>query len=240
MTLNTFEFMNGLFSLIFISISILVGIRVALKYWKNKERVYVLVGLTWIGMATPWCPSSLSFLSILMTGKGLPLEFKFFIAIFFIAFTTLFWLTAFTDLLYKEKQKIILIIFGIIGIIFDAIFLFFLFTEPSFIGKEVGHVDEDYSLFVNIYVIGILIITIITGTLFARASIKLGTPEMRLRGISLLIAFYSFVIGTMFDMFSPLSVIILIIARLILISSAIEFYCGFVLPEWLKRILIKE
>ena len=46
MPLNTLEFMNGLFSLIFISISILVGIRVALKHWKNKERIYILVGLT--------------------------------------------------------------------------------------------------------------------------------------------------------------------------------------------------
>ena len=175
-----------------------------------------------------------------MTGKGLPLEFKLFIGVFFIAFTVLFWLTAFTDLLYKEKQKIILIIFGIIGIIFEVIILLFLFTDPSFIGKEVGHVDEDYSLFVNVYVIGIMIITIITGTLFARASLKLGTPEMKLRGISLLIAFNSFVVGVVFDMFSPLSVIILIFARLILISSALEFYCGFVLPEWLKKILIKE
>jgi len=152
----------------------------------------------------------------------------------------LFWLTAFTELLYKGKQKIILIIFGIIGIIFNVIILFFLFTESSFIGREVGNVDEDYSLFVNIYIIGIMIITIITGTLFAQASIKLDSPEMKLRGILLLIAFYSFVVGAIFDMFSPLSVIILIIARLILISSAIEFYCGFVLPEWLKKMLIKE
>ena len=240
MILNTIEFMNGLFSLIFITISILVGIRISLKYWKNKERVYILVGLTWIGMVTPWIPSSLSFLSYLITGKGLLLELKLFIGVFFIPITALFWLTAFTDLLFKEKQKIILIIFGIIGIIFEAVFLYFLFTEPSLIGSELGPVDEDYSSFVNYYVIAILIIVIITGTLFARASLKLDTPEMKLRGISLLIAFYSFVIGSILDMLSPLSVIILIFARLILISSALEFYCGFVLPEWLKKILIKE
>ena len=99
MTLNTIEFMNGLFSLIFITISILVGIRISLKYWKNKERVYILVGLTWIGMATPWIPSSLSFLSYLMTSRGLPLQLKLFIGVFFIPITALIWLIAFTDLL---------------------------------------------------------------------------------------------------------------------------------------------
>ena len=108
MMLTTLEFINGLFSLIFISISILIGIRVALKYWKNKERIYILVGLTWICMATPWCPSAFSFLSILLTGGGLPLDFILFIGIFFATFAVLFWLIAFTDLLYQEHQKLIL------------------------------------------------------------------------------------------------------------------------------------
>ena len=240
MMLNAIEFMNGLFSLIFVSISILIGIRIAQKYWKNKERIYMLVGISWMGMATPWFPSSFSFLAFLITGKGLILELKLFIAVFFLPFTILLWLTAFTDLLYKKKQKTILIIFTIIGAVFDSFLLYFLFTEPSFIGKDVGPIDEDYGLFVNFYLTALLIVVIITGTLFARASLKLNTAEMKLRGKLLFIAFYSFVIGAILDMLSPLSVIILILARLILISSAIEFYGGFVLPEWLKNILIKK
>ncbi len=240
MMLNASEFINGLLSLIFISISLLVGIRITQKYWKNKERIYILVGFSWMGMATPWFPSSFSFLAILITGKGLILELKLFIAVFFIPFTIILWLTAFTDLLYKKKQKTILIIFGIFGAVFDVFFLYFLFTTPSFIGNDVGPIDVNYGLFVNFYLITLLVIIIITGTLFARASLKLDIAEMNVRGKLLLIAFYSFVIGSILDLLSPLSVIFLILARLILISSAIEFYFGFVLPEWIKKRFIKK
>jgi hypothetical protein len=38
----------------------------------------------------------------------------------------------------------------------------------------------------------------------------------------------------------PLSIITLAAARIILISSAIEFYFGFILPNWFREKIIKE
>ncbi|MFX1497774.1 MAG: hypothetical protein ACFFBH_09625 [Promethearchaeota archaeon] len=55
----------------------------------------------------------------------------------------------------------------------------------------------------------------------------------------LLTAFISFTIGTVLDF--PISTTpIYIIARLILLSSSIEFYIGFLLPERIKKLILKD
>ena len=239
MELTALEFMNGLFSLIFVVISTSIGIRIALRYLAMKERTYLLVGFTWVGLTTPWYPSTLSFLSILITGETLINELKLFLGMVFLPLTILFWMMAFTDLLYREKQKAILIVFIIIGVIFEVFYLYFLFTDPSVLGREAGPIDEDYTLIVTAFVLFYLIVAMITGTIFARVTMKSDNPEHKLKGKLLLAAFYSFGIGAVLDILSPLSVIILIAARIVLISSAFEFYGAFILPNWMKKLLLK-
>ena len=80
-------------------------------------------------------------------------------------------------------------------------------------------------------------IIFITGLLFARATISIGTPDMRVKGWFIAIAVISYVVGVSLDIFFPEG---FIINRIILMSSAIEFYFGFILPDWLKKILIEE
>ena len=81
---------------------------------------------------------------------------------------------------------------------------------------------------------------LISGINFALKTIELSTPEMELRGKLLLIAFPSFCIGAFLDALIPTNAITLIVFRLILISSAIEFYLGFTLPDFIKKSLLKE
>ena len=76
------------------------------------------------------------------------------------------------------------------------------------------------------------------GVLIAINSIKSDTPEIKLRGKFLLAAFISWSFGAIADATIPLTVITLPIIRIILITSAIEFYIGFVLPDWIKKRLL--
>ena len=80
---------------------------------------------------------------------------------------------------------------------------------------------------------------LIPGILIARESLKSEDREIKLKGRFLLIAFISWTIGALMDAALDPNIITLTIARLILISSAIEFYCGFLLPERIKKIFLK-
>ena len=77
--LTTFELINGIFSIIFVSISIFVGLRIASKYFKYKQRTLLLVGITWIGLVSIWFSHSLSTLLILTTGNGISDELYMFL-----------------------------------------------------------------------------------------------------------------------------------------------------------------
>jgi len=241
MGLTTIELLNGLLSMLFVSISIILGATIASRYFQHKQRTLLLVGLTWIGLTSIWYSSSLSVLLILTTGNGINDELYMFLGNGLIPITSFIWMIAVTDLLVsnKEKQKLILLLFGIYSALFEIYFLYFLLTNPSMLGEVLGPVDATYGMIMTIYQLSMVFLMLITGTLFGRKSLSSDNLEINLKGKLLIFAFWSFVIGAIFEILSHISIVILIIGRLILISSAIEFYSGFMLPNWMKKIFKK-
>jgi len=242
MELSTIELINGLMSILFVSISIILGTAFVSRYFKYKRRTILLVGLTWMGLVSTWYSSSIAVLLILTTGNGISDELYMFLSNGLIPITSVLWMIAFTDLFLenKENQKLILLIIGIYSTLFEIYYLYFLFTNPSMLGEVLSPVDASYGMIVTAYQISMVILMIITGTLFGRKCLRSNSPEIKLKGKLLIIAFWSFFIGAIFEIISHISIIILIIGRLILISSAIEFYSGFMLPNWIKKLFLKE
>ena len=70
-------------------------------------------------------------------------------------------------LIYEDYKKIIQTIFAIYGIIFEVIFLYFLFTDTTAIGVQRTPIDTDWSLFMTGYLILVILIGVITGLFFA-------------------------------------------------------------------------
>lgn len=240
MALEPIEIFAGVSGIIWVSISTILGLIIASKYFKYKKRVFLLVGLTWILLAAPWWSSTTSFLVALQTDVGLPPEIYFTMTFFSIPIGLIIWMTAFTDLLYKEKQKIILLIVTIEGVLFYIYFFVSLSIDPKIIGVLNGAVDSDYRSVVLIYTLSTILIVLFSGIQFARNSLRSDDPEMRLKGKLLIVAFISFTIGAVMDSAIPLNFVTLPITRIILISSAIEFYGGFILPNWMKKLLLKQ
>ena len=240
MELELVEILQGSFSLIFVVISILIGIRLIMKYFEKKNREFFLVGITWIGISIPWMHGAISFILILLFNTSLSVEIRFIIGNVFIPIIVVIWLIAFTDLFYQEKQKLILLLFSVIAIIYEVIFFILLFTDTSLIGTFVGPFQVRYTLFIRITMSFYAGLALVTGVIFAVKTIKAGTsPEMILRGKFLLLAFPSFALGSILDVLVPLTPFTVVITRLILISSAIEFYLGFSLPKIVKKLFIK-
>ena len=239
MALTNLQFVNGLSSLILVVIFITVGISIALRYRKTKERTYILFGITWMGVVEAYIAVSVSFIVALFNGVGLPLQIYFLIGMSAYPITTVIWITAFTDILYKEKQKIIQLIFVVIGIVYEVIFFYFLFTAPSLIGTLLSPVDAEFGIITRSYIYFCVVVILISGLMLAVASMKSENKEHKLRGIFLLLTLITFVFGAIFDALD-VNIVIITIVRLIMITSAIEFYIAFVMPKWAKRLFLKE
>ncbi|MHA1149404.1 MAG: hypothetical protein ACTSR8_14300 [Promethearchaeota archaeon] len=236
MTFTTIEIFNGIFSLLFVIISFMIGIIIISRYFESKQKLLVYVGLSWIFLSELWWPSSLSVIMGILTGEGISLELYLFVGVFFVPIVIIFWLSAFTELLYRDKKKLIIGIFIIEAILFESYFLYFLFTNPVELGHLQSHVNMKYGTVVLIYLISHLIIMLITGVLFGRESLKSDHPEIKLKGRFLIIAFILFTFGAAIDAIFPIG---FIVSRIILIASSICFYNGFILPEWIKKLFLK-
>ncbi|MHA2008370.1 MAG: hypothetical protein ACXABO_03995 [Promethearchaeota archaeon] len=245
MVLTTLEVLTGSFSLVTVIISTIIGLRIVSKYFLYRKKELLLVGLTWILLCEIWWSSAFSFLAALFTGVGFSPELYFILGNLFVPIALLLWLTAYTDFLYKEKQKLILLIASIIGIIYYFTFFYFVFNDVAIIGEMFNSVDAEYRSFALVYLISVLLVFFITGVNFARASIRSSNVEIKLKGKFILLAIILFTIGAALDglkpfLFGSILNIILIINRIILIISGLAFYIGFLLPRWIKELLLKE
>jgi hypothetical protein len=88
-------------------------------------------------------------------------------------------------------------------------------------------------------VLGVLV-AFITGVIFSRNSMKADDSKVKLKGKILLLAFILFTIGAFMDAVISLTPFTLIIVRLILISSAIFYLFGFLLPDKIAELILKE
>lgn len=250
MALEPVDYLQGSFSLIFVIISIIIGVTILSKYFKYKNRLYVLVGISWIGVANPWIPDSVSFLMNLFAQTSLDIRWYFIIGNCFLPIALLTWLTAYTDMIKKTAQKKVIIITAILSILFEVIFFALFFIDIDLIGviSPIRPFTVEFGIFITVYLLLVILVMAISGVIFAQKSVKSADREVRLKGKLLRAAFISFTVaaildsllGTIFeDPTDPLLAIMVVVVRSLLILSAIEFYGGFLLPHWMKEIFIK-
>lgn len=234
------EFLQGSLALIFIIISFIVGIKLLIKFFKHKQNALLLAGLTWIFIVSSWFNTGFNFLYVIITGASMTDQTYLLVGYIWIPLPLIFWLALYTDLIYKKIQKKIIIITIIQGILYEIIFLYFIITDISVIGIKTGYFNDELNFSFFIYVLIILIIAITTGFSFGLESFKSENPEIKLKGKFILAAWISFFVGGLLDAgLFALGPIFLILVRLLLISSAFEFYFGFFLPKWIKELFLK-
>ena len=233
--LTTLDFINGLFSLLVISIAAIIGITIALKYLKYKRKLYLYWGIAYIGFYSPWWSSAFSFVSYWFTGNPLPLSLYIGVGILLIPLLIILWFLGFTEMIYQNKRKLLILIYAIIMTIFEFCIIYFLIVDPTVLGNKTGIFDIKYSLIITAYFMLINITVTITGLLFAKQSFKSEEKEIRFKGIVLVIAFLTYPICGIFDAGLDLNEIGLIIIRSLLMFGAIMFYIGFFVPKFFKK-----
>ena len=240
--LSELDILHGIFTTIFVVLSLLVGIRILLKYFEHKRMELVGVGIAWMGIATPWIGNSLAFLLYVLVDYELELFSYLFMENVFIPFAIVCWIYAWSTLVYPRLVKKMTVIFGIICVIYEIYLLAALLINPEIIGtwSEEGRFDASHEMIPSIFKVFGIFVVLITGTIFARKSMNSEDPSTQWKGRFLLIAMISFAIGAFLDAaltFTPLE---LVLVRILLITSSIEYYLGFFLPDPIANRLIKK
>jgi len=235
--LGLIELLQGIFSTILVLISFLVGIMIMLKYFKFKQRDLLLVGMAYLGIMTPWLGDVINLFMVLLFDSQLDEICYFLIIIPLLAPFMFLWVIAVSDMVFKSKQKIILLLYLIVMVIFEILFFILLFQSTENIGTSVSPFHYEYSLFTQIYFLTYLAIFVISGFMFSRVSLRSKNPEIKLKGKYLLIAFLLVTIGCVLETSYTLTPLIVVIARVIMSLSAIAFYFGYILPKFMKKSL---
>ena len=243
MALDSYIVVNGIFSIIVVLFSFLVGLTILAKYKKYKQKTLIYVGFTSIGYYAAWWASSISFLIALFNDIGLQdfPQIYFIIGGILTSPTLIVWMLALESLMEKKnkKREALIVILTIEAIIIELMFLIVGFIIPPLLGHLESPVDFNSGPLGFIVMANFSIISLIFTTYFSIKSMKSPVPEIQLKGIIILISSIIFGISAFADVVLPLNLIWLTIVRLFLILSSFLFYCGFILPNFVKKIFLK-
>lgn len=230
----------GLVGFISTIITLSLGIRIISKYIQYKQKNLLYVGLTFLLMWSAWWPSSISFITYLISEKGLHFEAYIFIGNFFLPIALITWIIPMSNLLgFKElTRKIAFISCVIYCIIFDIVVIYYVFN-PIELGYLRNPLVPIYSLSFYMLIMPIIAVLVLLGFKFAYESLKARDKEIRLKGKFLFLSFLIISIGVILEIFLP-GDFFLLISRTIIISGLITLYIGFILPKRIKGLLLKS
>jgi hypothetical protein len=237
--LSLTEILKGYSNLVFVIIAFIVGIKLIIKYPKYKDINFLHVGLTWMGIVSPYLATTISFLYTSITGQLISIVIYLIINITFFPISLFLWMMAFTNLAVEGHKKSLLIITGIYTFLFEIIFFLLLVFDPSLLGTMIPPFIPRFELFIIINYLIMLLIFIITGIFFSYQSIKATSPNIKLKGKFLLIAFILVTLGGLLDLI-PTPDLVILFKRSISIAGSLMFYLGFYLPNFVEKAFIKQ
>ena len=241
MNLEPLVFLNGILSTITVAIGAIVGIIIASRYFKYKRKEFMYIGLAVIGIYQPWWPTAVDFFSILFFNRSLTPTEYFIISTVCIPFFIVIWMVAITYMFDLTNKKVLPITFLIISVVGSLYVFIFALIDPKQIGTLTGYFNVEYEIITMGYLLFILLSIVVSGILFSVQSLNSDNPEIRLKGKLLITGFICYLVGGFMDAGTiHLTELTLIITRSILITSAILFYLGFLLPNYVKKLFLRE
>jgi len=234
------EIFHMVILIITIVISQTLSWKMIYRYFKYKVNELLYVGLTFIisGLFS-YIGYVISFLLVLTTGN--PLELTTILLIWSIVpFSLIFWIIAFTNLVFQRYKKLIVITSTIFVIIFEIIYYITYFNNPNAIGEfKRGHFMVWFDL-VNVFFIIFMSIIMITGFLFVFNCLRSENKLTILKGKFLFLGLIFIFVSVFLEAIIITGSFLIVIARVVNIIGAVCFYIGFVAPNFIKKLFIKD
>lgn len=174
-------------------------------------------------------------------GNLLPVEFNLLLGFTPLAIFTTLWYLGITELTLQKQRKIILPLVIAWYCFYLIILCIFIFTgNASYLASVVNAVKMSFGPpFILLNLVN-LMLWILPFLIFALRTFKSDIPEINLKGKFLLVALVLYPVGTLIDLLQEDIIVLVIIARIIAIISAFSFYLGLILPNFIKKIFLKN
>ena len=195
MSLSPLDILNGILGISVVTISIALGFSLLFKYFKNRNKAFILTGLTLIFITSGWYGTSLSFIiAVIFNNDGLPLEAIMLLNFIPLPISLISWVIFFNDIiLLKYRGKWVIGSTIAFTVFFYVVFLVMLSIDVSFVSEKISPVDtKGNNWFLNSFIFVYVAILIITGVRFSWETMNFDDPEMKMKGKILMVAFPSF------------------------------------------------
>ncbi|MFX1443159.1 MAG: hypothetical protein ACFFHV_07080 [Promethearchaeota archaeon] len=238
--LTQLEILQGIVGLISLGISFIVAFKIISKYFTYKRPELITVGLMMLFVTSGWWGSALAFIMFVVFNLELSDFFYIFISYGFVSLSSIFWLYSFAYLVYPKSKWKILSVWLAISILYTILFIYYILIDPSVLAIRITRFDTETRYFVAGYILLSLLISLITQAIFLKGSISSKDKRIRWKGKFIFLGFSIFLIGAVLDSVVPLTSITLLITRILLITSSIVSYIGWIMPERVANWLVKE
>jgi hypothetical protein len=240
--LDALSQLSGILGTITVAIAIFYGILVLIKAIQLKYRDLYYFFFAVIFTISPWFPSGFGYLYWLITKAAIPYPAYVLIGTLGVPIALFGWLQIYIPAVRPRLKYHLLIISAIFSGVYyiDVISLLFLVPGApimNLIGIKESVIDIEYKGYALIFLAFSLLISTVTGNDFAIKSIKSEDKLIKWKGRFLVLSFNFFAIGAIGDGFLPLSPVTLIVFRVFMVLASTFYYLGFILPNWLKKLL---
>ena len=232
----------GIFTLIYITVILAEAITIIAKYFEFKDNKPLLyIGLSSIGLATPWSGVAANFISVVFFDVTISMELYFLLHGTYIPISIFFWIVGclYLSNIRSTTRKMIIIITGVLYAIFEIIYIIIIFTDTSILGTPLNEIQVDYAIFSEIFLLCAIIQTIVLGLWMGKRAIRSHDKRIQLQGKFLLTCFSLFAFVAFIEVMIPI-IFILILARILVIFTSILFYGGFILPKWMEKLFLRK
>ena len=169
MPLGSIDIILGLFSFAFVFITFIVGFKIISRYFQYRASQILLVGLAWIGLASPWIPDALKPLYILIDPNHNELwivTLNLIINNVILPIPVILWLVAFTQMLKMNEnlRKTVIIVTFILSIFYEIFLISFYITDIQMGIEITGYLYS--SKYIDNTLIIYIFFALITGLVF--------------------------------------------------------------------------
>jgi hypothetical protein len=233
------DYFHGITAIIIIIISIIIGIRIFLTYYKYREKTYITVGLTYFFLLSPYWGGAISFIGVLTVNYALDVPIYLFLSSAFLPIALVSWIYSVATLLYDEYKRLLVFSYLTLSLIFEVFLIIFLFTDYTIVGELSTKINIISNVFLMIFQIFTIASLVVTGIHFSILSIESENPRTNLKGRFLFSSWLFILFSALLDAILITDPFMLLLIRILLVSGVVCYYLGFFLPECIAEKVLK-
>lgn len=239
--LTQLQIIDGIMGLIYPTVGFIVGITIASKYAKYKRNELLFVGISLCCTVMSYLALGITFLGIVFFDYVLEDTYFFILYLGFSNIGVICWMWAMAILLAPHHTKKIVSVYITYSVVMTIISLLSRYVYTSWaLYRRVGPMDVEFAPILSIASLFSLLSILITGILFCRDCFRSENPRVIWKGRFILTSLILLLIGAFLISFNVTNLTLVIFSRVLFVSRMGFSYLGWLLPERIAKMLIKE